>query len=337
MLKIVKWILNNKEWLFSGAGLLFLSIFIPGIRYIVDTTKSSLPINEEETLYFGYLPDAWPVSYNEGNSFSGYCADLMDDMNSNLDITFKEAIIQYPNRFKRYGKTWEGYEVPSKNLIVECGPNTITKKRIEDLKANNGKFSEAFYWTGAKLLVKNVDDIITSLLDDKMPLRGEKISILGCKTTPGCTITTTESLIKKIYTRSEIKPILDNRGQVLEHIAAKYISDPKKNVAIYASDEILLEGLLRKHWNKLIAKGETYCDSFFPEWQLSYEEYGIVVYDINKNFEMYQYINQRIKEQDLGQWLKEDPDWLAEGKTIGRENNTEARPQELSSCWKKDN
>ena len=140
--------------------------------------------------------------------------------------------------------------------------------------------------------------------------------------------------------------MLDDRGHAAQQIAkTKYdVEKPEDYVTIYASDEILLEGLVRKHWGKLIKNGEKYCDKFFPERKLSYEEYGIVVYDSGKYSKLYNYINDYINRKlkdnqgkDLEQWLIEDSDWKDQGMRLGRGNNTESRPEELISCWKKDN
>lgn len=278
-------------------------------------------------LYFGYLTDADPVSYDDDGEFVGYCKSLMDYINDQkvFNLPLKGALVRYPRRFQRYAEIVDDgkfKQVQTNKLIVECGPNTITSDREKDLRVINSDFSNHFYSTGAKLLIKKNEGIESSLFDQEIPLKGQTIAIIEN--------TTTNNFIKQIYTRSSTIPVADDRREIAESIGNNI-----QDISIYASDEILLEELLRKRWDQLTNQGKiNYYQRFFPKCRLSHEEYGIVVYDISreKNKQVLDLINKFIGNNKLEQWLSQNDEWNKMGKELDRGEVFLSSPKEVSDC-----
>lgn len=251
-------------------------------------SNSSQPITDQEpetpdVLYFGYVPDASPISYEQDEHFSGYCYELMNYLKEK-NYTFQPAEIKYINRFERKAyKTKinddgiaEIEEVPKENLIIECAANTITEERKKAIYENGGGyFSKPFAKTGAKLLIrkdlaKNIDSEELNSRQFTLPLENEEIGIVGK--------TTTSSLIKSIYTASNPKQYT-NMSPIISDLNTQKLN-------IYSSDEILLQNILKSHKSELRNRDEYVI---FPEHLLSHENYGIVVYDLYANYKDHEF------------------------------------------------
>ena len=225
-----------------------------------------------ETLFFGLRNDTPPLSYRGISlQWSGYCPQLLEHlkerMNKNntekkISIVYKQVSLN--NRFT--GKGDDGTP-----LDGECGANTITNEREANLRSIDAGFSNSFAWTGAKLLLKNINK---ASFYNPEPFKEKTIGIPGIKTN-------TNSLIGSIYTSAKIKPV--TRGDVFNEL------DDNKIIA-YAADELILKEMLKERENKNLKNSQQY--SIVPYSKpLSHEPYGIVIYNKSKNQNLLNDIN----------------------------------------------
>ncbi|MDJ0658622.1 MAG: transporter substrate-binding domain-containing protein [Crocosphaera sp.] len=236
----------------------------------------------DDSFYFGYIPDASPISNKQSNLLLGYCRELKDYLEEN-NHPFKIAEIQYANRFTRKAKAHDsGQVIPEDKLIIECSANTITEERSRTIYDNGGgHFSDPFAKTGAKLLIRKNSVKSQSLNPQNLslPLQHETIGIIGK--------TTTRPLIKSVYTNSNLESYSD-RGAVIDAL-----NDRKLN--IYPSDGILLKYMLESPKSSLEQKEEY---MIWPEHFLSHENYGVVVYGVFKDYKTKGYDSKYRVDQD---------------------------------------
>ncbi|MCE2906184.1 MAG: transporter substrate-binding domain-containing protein [Anabaena sp. CoA2_C59] len=217
-----------------------------------------------ETLFFGLRNDTPPLSYRGISlQWSGYCPQLLEHlkerMNKNnpqkeISIVYKQVSLN--NRFT--GKGDDGTP-----LDGECGANTITNEREAKLTSIDAGFSNSFAWTGAKLLLKNINK---ASFYNPEPFKEKTIGIPGIKTT-------TNSLIGSIYKSATIKQV--TRGNAFNEL------DDNKIIA-YAADELILKEMLKERENENLKNSQQY--SIVPYFKpLSHEPYGIVIYNKSKN------------------------------------------------------
>jgi ABC-type amino acid transport substrate-binding protein len=225
-----------------------------------------------ETLFFGLRNDTPPLSYRGISSkWSGYCPQLLEHlkerMNKNnpqkeISIVYKQVSLN--NRFT--GKGDDGTP-----LDGECGANTITNEREAKLTSIDAGFSNSFAWTGAKLLLKNINK---ASFYNPEPFKEKTIGIPGIKTT-------TNSLIGSIYKSATIKQV--TRGNAFNEL------DDNKIIA-YAADELILKEMLKERENENLKNSQQY--SIVPYFKpLSHEPYGIVIYNKSKNQNLLNDIN----------------------------------------------
>jgi hypothetical protein len=226
-----------------------------------------------ETLYFGLRNDTPPLSYRGISlQWSGYCPQLLEHlkerMNKNnpqkeIGIVYKEVSLN--NRFT--GKGEDGTL-----LDGECSANTITNEREANLGSIDAGFSDPFAWTGAKLLLKNINK---ASFYNPEPFKERTIGIPGIKTT-------TNSLIGSIYKSATIK-------QVKRENAFNELDD--NNIIAYAADELILKEMLKeREKNNNLKNSQQY--SIVPYFKpLSHEPYGIVIYNKSKNQNLLNDIN----------------------------------------------
>lgn len=225
-----------------------------------------------ETLFFGLRNDTPPLSYRGISSkWSGYCPQLLEHLkervNKNnpqkeISIVYKQVSLN--NRFT--GKGDDGTP-----LDGECGANTITNEREANLRSIDAGFSNSFAWTGAKLLLKNINK---ASFYNREPFEGKTIGIPGIKTT-------TNSLIGSIYKSATIKQV--TRGNAFNEL------DDDKIIA-YAADELILKEMLKERENQNLKNSQQY--SIVPYFKpLSHEPYGIVIYNKSKNQNLLNEIN----------------------------------------------
>lgn len=245
------------------------NIVIVSILFLSHASFAQTPNNNTnqvvtETLFFGLRDDTPPLSYRGISSkWSGYCPQLLEHLkervNKNnpqkeISIVYKQVSLN--NRFT--GKGDDGTP-----LDGECGANTITNEREANLRSIDAGFSNSFAWTGAKLLLKNINK---ASFYNREPFEGKTIGIPGIKTT-------TNSLIGSIYKSATIKQV--TRGNAFNEL------DDDKIIA-YAADELILKEMLKERENQNLKNSQQY--SIVPYFKpLSHEPYGIVIYNKSKN------------------------------------------------------
>jgi hypothetical protein len=242
--------------------------------------------NDSDILYFGVPEERSPYGFIKTDSkIVSYCKELISYLRNYQEkkFNFKEISVNVAERFQGI--------VDEKKLIGECGPNSITEERKNRIGKIGGKFSETFFETGAKLLLKN--EYLQEFFDEKIPLKNEKIAVIDK--------TTTKEIIKSIFPSSTIQ-IFNDRWEAFEALE----KDPE--IAAYATDEVILKGLWEE--NKEITKNSY---SIVPRFRpLSYEEAGMVVY---KNEDLLESINHWINSKE-GQAARAElenlvkPNWL---------------------------
>jgi ABC-type amino acid transport substrate-binding protein len=253
------------------------NIVIVSILFLSHASFAQTPNNNTnqvvtETLFFGLRNDTPPLSYRGISSkWSGYCPQLLEHlkerMNKNntekkINIVYKQVSLD--NRFTRNGDD-------GKPLDGECGANTITNEREANLRSIDAGFSNSFAWTGAKLLLKNINK---ASFYNPEPFKEKTIGIPGIKTT-------TNSLIGSIYKSATIKQV--TRGNAFNEL------DDNKIIA-YAADELILKEMLKERENQNLKNSQQY--SIVPYFKpLSHEPYGIVIYNKSKNQNLLNDIN----------------------------------------------
>ncbi|MFN6199725.1 MAG: hypothetical protein ACLBM7_11780 [Dolichospermum sp.] len=253
------------------------NIVIVSILFLSHASFAQTPNNNTnqvvtETLFFGLRDDTPPLSYRGISSqWSGYCRQLLEHlkerMNKNnpqkeISIVYKQVSLN--NRFT--GKGDDGTP-----LDGECGANTITNEREAKLTSIDAGFSNSFAWTGAKLLLKNINK---ASFYNPEPFKEKTIGIPGIKTT-------TNSLIGSIYKSATIKQV--TRGNAFNEL------DDNKIIA-YAADELILKEMLKERENENLKNSQQY--SIVPYFKpLSHEPYGIVIYNKSKNQNLLNDIN----------------------------------------------
>ena len=253
------------------------NIVIVSILFLSHASFAQTPNNNTnqvvtETLFFGLRNDTPPLSYRGISlQWSGYCPQLLEHlkerMNKNntekkINIVYKQVSLN--NRFT--GKGDDGTP-----LDGECGANTITNEREANLRSIDAGFSNSFAWTGAKLLLKNINK---ASFYNPEPFKEKTIGIPGIKTT-------TNSLIGSIYKSATIKQV--TRGNAFNEL------DDNKIIA-YAADELILKEMLKERENENLKNSQQY--SIVPYFKpLSHEPYGIVIYNKSKNQNLLNDIN----------------------------------------------
>ena len=239
-----------------------------------------------ETLFFGLRNDTPPLSYRDISSkWSGYCPQLLEHLKDrmNKDYTEKEISIAY--RQVSLNNRFTGRGDDGTPLDGECGANTITNEREANLRSIDAGFSNSFAWTGAKLLLKNINK---ASFYNPEPFKEKTIGIPGIKTT-------TNSLIGSIYKSATIE-------QVTRENAFNELDDDK--IIAYAADELILKEMLKERENQNLKNSQQY--SIVPYFKpLSHEPYGIVIYKkSSKNKNLLIYINPLLREKEAEELRK---------------------------------
>ncbi|GBF81125.1 transporter substrate-binding domain-containing protein [Aphanothece sacrum] len=282
---------------------------VPRSQDISQLPTSQSPTNRQDTIFFGALLDAYPISGIEGNEgFSGYCKNLMDYLQQNVyqKYEIKQATVAYEQRFQGIGKDKNTNEtVP---LDLECSANTITperRKNLDDLilNINNpkykdlnnkpypGSFSIPFFTTGAKILLKKGTDNenLNKYYRDELFNNEEGIiAVIGPSTT-------TNTLVKAIYPKATIKAFPD-RVKALEEVREQ------ENIIAYITDEIILKAMIKKNENNY--NPEKYA--LVPQnGLLSDEDYGVIIYKNGKINDLLSVINTWIQTNASAEAKKE--------------------------------
>ena len=240
--------------------------FLFVVPLVLFSPGSVAALRPSRTVEFGYIKDAAPVShYNLG--LEGYCKKLkeyIEDKGWNVG----PRIIEYADRFTAFKRFDDSRVIPDKAAGIECGPSTITAKRIKDLAALktsqdvDAKFSRPFFVTSTKLLVKK--DKVSALFDrnpSEQPLH-LSIGALGS--------TTNQLGVRAVFPNVDVVHIKDREDAI-----EKLISASTDGIDAYAGDEVLLISLLHEKRDDL-GREFTIEPKLFG---LTREEYGIVVYN----------------------------------------------------------
>lgn len=253
------------------------NIVIVSILFLSHASFAQTPNNNTnqvvtETLFFGLRDDTPPLSYRGISSqWSGYCPQLLEHLKERMNKNNTEKKINIVYKQVSLNTRFTGDGDDGTRLDGECGANTITNEREANLRSIDAGFSNSFAWTGAKLLLKNINK---ASFYNPEPFKGKTIGISGI-------MTTTNSLIGSIYKSATIKQV--TRGDAFNEL------DNDKIIA-YAADENILKEMLKDHKNQNLKNSQQY--SIVPYFKpLSHEPYGIVIYNKSKNQNLLNEIN----------------------------------------------
>ena len=265
---------RNRKIIYSFISILLIVFFNIWI-YV-------LPLNKLD-FYFGYVEDSSPISFTENGNFRGYCAELYKDLRTT----------KYPKLKRRPIKLAERFKQTDNKLAIDCGPNTITLNRKEKLKGI-GKFSDPFFTTGASIIIrpKDIENTNESKKESNQYIslfQPENDTFFSEIKLGVLENTTTYNIISNIYpllTSDNLKKF-KTINELLDKLDHGQING-------FISDNILLKDYKRRNPDK-----QKYI--IIPEnhW-LSYEKYGIVIYNIdnNKTDEL---------EDKVNTWLQQNP------------------------------
>ena len=266
------------------------NIVIVSILFLSHASFAQTPNNNTnqvvtETLFFGLRNDTPPLSYRGISSkWSGYCPQLLEHLKEwmNKNNPQKEISIVYKQVSLNTRFTGDGDD--GTRLDGECGANTITNEREANLRSIDAGFSNSFAWTGAKLLLKNINK---ASFYNPEPFKEKTIGISGITTT-------TNSLIGSIYKSATIKQV--TRGDAFNEL-------DNDNIIAYAADENILKEMLKDHKNQNLKNSQQY--SIVPYSKpLSHEPYGIVIYNKSKNQNLLNGINLFLKGKEAEELRK---------------------------------
>lgn len=253
------------------------NIVIVSILFLSHASFAQTPNNNTnqvvtETLFFGLRNDTPPLSYRGISlQWSGYCPQLLEHLKERMNKNNTEKKISIVYKQVSLNTRFTGNGDDGTRLDGECGANTITNEREANLRSIDAGFSNSFAWTGAKLLLKNINK---ASFYNPEPFKEKTIGISGITTT-------TNSLIGSIYKSATIKQV--TRGDAFNEL------DNDKIIA-YAADENILKEMLKDHKNQNLKNSQQY--SIVPYFKpLSHEPYGIVIYNKSKNQNLLNDIN----------------------------------------------
>jgi ABC-type amino acid transport substrate-binding protein len=269
------------------------NIVIVSILFLSHASFAQTPSNNTnqvvtETLFFGLRNDTPPLSYRGISSkWSGYCPQLLEHLKERMNKNNTEKKISIVYKQVSLNKRFTGNGDDGTRLDGECGANTITNERGANLRSIDAGFSNSFAWTGAKLLLKNINK---ASFYNPEPFKEKKIGISGITTT-------TNSLIGSIYKSATIK-------EVTRENAFNELDDD--DIIAYAADENILKEMLKERENNNnnnLKNSQQY--SIVPYFKpLSHEPYGIVIYNKSKNQNLLIDINSFLKGKEAEELRK---------------------------------
>ncbi|MEL7037742.1 MAG: transporter substrate-binding domain-containing protein [Cyanobacteria bacterium J06592_8] len=247
----------------------------PNIR---DTNKDSIleqfKTGNKNTLIFGVRSDSYPISYQESNSWRGFCIQLAGILKNELEELERNEPNQ--NSIKIVYKDISPKEVQkerfdilrNKEIDIECGPNSIPGKESNNNSFHSRyqdiAFSKPFFVTGTRLLIKKDqrDKVNKNPLFEEEPIGVMKN-------------TTTYSVLKNVYRLANRKsPNPPTRENGIDYL--------KKGLIIaYATDSLILEAELER--KKYLDNPDNYY--LYPEnGFLSIEPYGLAFHNSEKEW-----------------------------------------------------
>lgn len=265
-------------------------------------------LNDKPLLVFGFSADSPPISngvssLDRGIDPSTFCGNLYKTIEEAFSEDYKiDRVPMYSgHRFQGF----QGLEIPSygtienkeeaqsflsKNIGLECGPNSIRGFRVEELKDYEGAFSKSFYTTSAKILINKNDRAL--LYQDDFPLAvatnsdtGSKIiAVVGgtertdSSSCPELTDPTINTRIGGTTTVDAINTIYGStvKEYTVRDQALDCLTKPNSQTLAYSTDHILLQGLLNEFQDNYDNLKDFVIE---PRTQnLTYERYGVVLY-----------------------------------------------------------
>ena len=214
--------------------------------------------SQTQTFKIGHVEDSQPVS--SAGRETGFCDALSSIFRANKPEKVK---IPFDSRF-----------IHSQGVAIECGPNSITKERIDDLQSKllpvTGVFTKPFFRTETKIVIRNSKRHLLSPQDVSPDITDSGNSSF---TVAVIEKTTTEDALKKIYPNAKLVEVKDRTAAI-----NRLRSDSSDPIDAYISDEVLLPKVLQ-------ALGQDASQfSIEPKlYGLTNEYYGIVIYNDPNN------------------------------------------------------
>lgn len=244
------------------------------------------------TLGYSAPDDGSPVS-QENRKVTGFCGALFDFLQSDNDLKLKYdfsfyRIDQVNKRFGEFAKI-----LKPRQPGVQCGPSSSNFSRQQELNTNNGQFSEIFFTSQTKVLIRK--DSISRLYAQsaKNPiqiglLNPPPLNSDNKKPSPSAAYLQSPSLtttsVSSLFPHAEIVP-LPNRDEIVQQLASG-------KLVAYASDGLILEDILR---NSLGDKRDQFSIEP-PLGSFLREDYVLVVY--NNSTQELDIVNK------INNWLK---------------------------------
>lgn len=198
----------------------------PALTQTAKNSDNGIVINKAETYSIGLRRTSPPISYNDEKAgyFKGYCYALIKTLEKKFSLTLERVEMERDNRFTGKGSR-------NQKLDAECGPNTITPERIQEISRNKlrGEFSITFAWTGATALLLNKD---MQKLSPGPEFKKLKIGLIRG--------TTTINIVKKV------NPLLEDNNIIALEDNKDGINKLKNGeIDVYYNDEIILRSNLK--------------------------------------------------------------------------------------------
>lgn len=241
-----------------------------GMVILGSSLSASLPAAQESVL-FGYSMDGWPVSSSrivqgEIAGVQGFCASLWEYLaGEGYALEWQE--LRFDTRFLPFAHQLNG------RSGLECGPSSLTPQRALALQpadgAFKGVFSQPFALTSTKLLIRSAK------LEEfyRHPAR-IRIGVLQAQDDNALPVTT--ALIGQVFPTAQFTP-LHSRKEAVERLLKPVAAEDA--IDAYASDEILLHGILNNPTAEIPAAMRDQYSIEPPLVGFSREEYAIVVYN----------------------------------------------------------
>lgn len=279
---------------------------ILGIIYLIcvfhataSLSKSYLP----NTISIGVRTAAAPIAHVEIQAgekiFSGFCYAFGQELKKAIEEFNPQGNVAYRDIENEYkGQKYPRYDGLKTNKInIECGPNSLPNNSSSDsINATDILFSNTFYTTGIKLLLKEdkVKNLSISSPEEKNTIKQLKIGVVDKTTT-----------LNQLKLRAYDYPSIKNYETRTNALKGLEIGE----VDAYASDAIILQTVLQR---KTQVDGQkTYRENgyiLFPRESKKYltdqpEQYGIAIYQITEYAGELLSIINKVLEQPI---LKED-------------------------------
>ena len=250
-----------------------------------DDFMTLLENGEVDELIFRIGLENYPINYanpTRPKELIGFCNNFAEALEKKLNQDFRKDSL---TKIRVIKVSYDILDDPrfetisKKEAHIQCSSDTrrskndkfFTVKNDQDKTLGSVIFSDTFFETGARLLVKKEKAKELSLND--LTFGNVRIGVVKN--------TTTLETFEKTYRRANIEQIYDKRGDVVDSLN-------RNEIDAFASDDIILQGILKEDFNN-----QNYI--LFPERFLSDEPYAMV---INKDNNLLRhYVNGVLKDE----------------------------------------